>query len=69
MKIEMIECDNPECENVGRPENPNIGPYGWLQGNIVFIGYNIVNFDACSIGCVNAAILEKINHYSESDDE
>jgi hypothetical protein len=75
MRIDMIACDNPECDSVGPPEyirgKKYSVPYGWWR----FDGRNqgpgpIVSIDACSMACVTPAVQEKVRlHYDRHEDD
>jgi hypothetical protein len=62
--VTMIECDNPDCPSVGRPEwvDPKgkkraRGPYGWWEGDVDAVGCGpAVYFYACELACIGPAI-------------
>jgi hypothetical protein len=73
MLVDMVECDNPACDNTAGPERVKgrkyyTGPYGWFQllGEIVGTGPGF-RVDACSDECVGPAVLNQLRRAGDRD--
>lgn len=77
----MIECDNPNCDNLGHPEHvpgqdgaPKrkgdkiMAPYGWHQGEGWLMGSGPnYSYMACSDECVGPAIIGVLRREREKE--
>ena len=73
MRVDAVECDNPTCESVARPEHVKgpktyTNPYGWFQilGMIVGTGPDF-RADACSLECVGPAVEKMVQLAGERE--
>lgn len=66
-EVKMIECDNPDCDNVSVPEfipkgkTPPTAPFGWWQLDAWRVGPGpyLKAAYACSNECIGPAVLHR----------
>lgn len=65
MKITMVQCDNPGCENTKQPESetPYRPPYAWVtaKGGLFGCGPNF-SVEVCDVSCLAGAVYHAIEN-------
>ena len=57
MKVTMIQCDNPECSSMDRPEDQMDVPYGWWQVGATKVGPGpSLSVVVCIVDCIAPAV-------------
>ncbi len=75
MKVELVQCDNPKCNSLGKPEyieedgshNP---PYGWIFLKGGFFGSGpCIKIEVDKIQCIRGAVTRAIKEAKEAEED